>query len=69
MTRELWRRLYRLNRIARREALKAYQDVLVWGTGAVLIDRATGESRHVPFCEIKLPSADPNLVVARMGTR
>jgi len=37
MTREQWRKHYRQLRIIRREAWKACQDMIIFGTGAVKV--------------------------------
>ena len=45
-TRELWYKYWRLVRIARREQMKACKDMLVYGTGVVIVDE-TGGARHL----------------------
>lgn len=53
MTRDQWKVLHRLQRVARRESLRAFQDVMAFGTGVVEI-RLSGEVRHVPPSEWRL---------------
>lgn len=49
MTRERWKQLWRVIRIARREYAKSYMDVMCYGTGMV---RITTEG--VEHCPIRL---------------
>jgi hypothetical protein len=50
-TREAWKHCYRLYRIALRESLKAYTDVLVFGSGAVGF-YSDGLPKHIPITDI-----------------
>ena len=52
MNRRTWKIYHRLQRIIVRESWKAYEDAVIFGTGAVKIDNETGEPHHVPFCEL-----------------
>ena len=66
--RESWKIWYRALRVARRETLKACQDVIIYGTGVVEV--APGrQPRHIPFMEFSEPPPldDPNLHVMRYG--
>lgn len=49
--RDWWREAYRRVRIARREAIKAAQDCMIFGTGVVRIG-SDGTPRHVPFAAV-----------------
>ena len=56
MTRAAWKVYYRLLRIARHEAYKASIDVMLYGTGFVLISPDLPDlCRHVPLEEIEWP--------------
>jgi len=46
--RDHWRAIHRLARIARRETMKAVNDMLIYGTGAVFVPN-DGEPSHVPL--------------------
>jgi hypothetical protein len=46
-----WKKVDRLLRIAKREASKASEDVMLYGTGAIYTDEK-GESRHIPLSEL-----------------
>ena len=50
--REHWKRYYRVLRIARRETLKAASDMLVYGTGVVIISSTDHLPRHIPMKDI-----------------
>ncbi|MBF8177819.1 hypothetical protein [Herminiimonas contaminans] len=58
-TREWWRLYYRYIRVAKREALKATNDVMFYGTGFVSID-ADGSAKHIPL-ESMLVQPKPDL--------
>jgi hypothetical protein len=49
MTRQQWKKIYRLIRIAKRESLKAMMDTMLYGTGMVRVNKETGEAQHIPF--------------------
>lgn len=49
--RNKWKYLHRMRRIAAREALKVYQDTIIYGTGAWKVNDA-GEPEHIPALEI-----------------
>lgn len=53
--RDHWRALYRAARVARREALKAMEDMLIYGTGVVVV-RPDGEVAHVPLATLWEPT-------------
>jgi hypothetical protein len=46
-----WKKVDRLLRIAKREANKASEDMMLYGTGAIYTDEK-GESRHIPLSEL-----------------
>lgn len=51
--REKWKFEYRLMRICRREMNKAMEDVMHFGTGAVLFDKTISDGvRHIPLTEL-----------------
>lgn len=49
-----WRRIWRTIRVARRENGKAMRDVLIYGTGAVLVPKDGSDPRHIPLDELQL---------------
>jgi hypothetical protein len=57
--REVWRQWYRALRVLRREQRKAAQDLMLFGTGVVMMPN-DGDPYHVPLADfreldIKLP--------------
>ncbi len=53
IARQWWYKTYRLLRIARRESLKAAQDMMIYGTGVVELSE-NNEAEHIPFDKIML---------------
>ena len=51
-SREWWKAIYRMMRIARRETIKASNDLVVYGTGIVHVDKK-GEIKHIPLKDFK----------------
>jgi hypothetical protein len=54
MRKQEWKIVYRKLRIARREAIKAAADMMMYGTGAVMVPNDGGEVKHIPISDIKL---------------
>lgn len=46
-----WKQYYRMMRVCRREVLKAAEDMMIYGTGAVFYGKGTGP-RYAPFSQI-----------------
>jgi hypothetical protein len=54
-TRPAWKTWYRLQRIAIRECNKATMDMLLFGTGCVMVDPSLPDLiQHVPLEELRL---------------
>lgn len=51
--REYWKIIYRTSRIARREAVKAAADMMMFGTGVVFIPNDGGDPKHVPLKDMQ----------------
>lgn len=47
-----WKAAYRLLRISRREMEKAANDVMIFGTGVVLVPKDGSDPRHIPFNDL-----------------
>lgn len=52
-----WKKYYRLQRVAKREAMKSLLDMTIYGTGAVFVPNDGSDPRYVPISEIYL---EPN---------
>jgi TATA-box binding protein (TBP) (component of TFIID and TFIIIB) len=56
MSREAWKRWWRAFRIVRREEAKARQDMLIFGSGVVLVTGGDEVARHIPLNEVTFRS-------------
>jgi len=61
--RERWKKAWRYIRVARRESRKARTDLLLYGTGAVLVPNNGADPCHIPLEQIRLEK-QPAPVVA-----
>jgi hypothetical protein len=57
-----WKRFYRAIRIARREADKAILDMMIYGTGIVLMPKDGSDPCCIPLADIKLAEFHENLL-------
>lgn len=57
-----WRQYHRAQRVARREAAKATLDLILFGTGVVIVPNDGSDPRHVPLPEVFLTERGEPLV-------
>ncbi len=53
-TRENWKILYRMLRVAHRESLKVTMDAVLYGTGVMMVPGDGSDPKHIPIEEVTL---------------
>lgn len=67
-TREWWKKYYRALRVCRREAMKATQDMMLYGTGVVKVS-ADGEAERIHPKDVNLIFSGNELIKAAWKTQ
>ena len=52
MNKQEWKKFYRTLRVTRREAYKAALDVMMYGTGVMIIPNDGSDPKHMPFDKV-----------------